>query len=171
MTTGNLPAFSDPDVTPEEARRITEYCNEEVRRQYYGKEPPVYAVPGMLEAWGDALHEQFLGNALTPDLIRRWGQMIEPGKNAAGFRGVPVFVGWNEKMNYTLIDRAIYGLCRMINDGSIEALVAYRDFEEIHPFIDGNGRTGKIILNWVNGTLIDPIFPPDDFWGRVLVNP
>lgn len=25
---------------------------------------------------------------------------------------------------------------------------AHVDFEELHPFIDGNGRTGRMILNW-----------------------
>lgn len=35
----------------------------------------------------------------------------------------------------------------------------------------GNGRTGKILLNWLNGTLLNPIFPPADFWGRPIQNP
>lgn len=173
MTTPTLnqPQFSDPDVTEEEARRITEYCAEEVRRQYYGGTPPKYALTGMVQAWQDALHEAFLGSDITPDLIERWGQLIEPGKNAAGFRSVPVFVGTLEKLNYRQIDRALYSLCDALRREDLSAFDAYREFEEIHPFIDGNGRTGKIILNWVNGTLIEPIFPPDDFWGPRLINP
>jgi Fic family protein len=36
---------------------------------------------------------------------------------------------------------------------------AYVEFEMIHPFADGNGRTGKILFNWLNGTLDEPILP------------
>jgi fido (protein-threonine AMPylation protein) len=42
---------------------------------------------------------------------------------------------------------------------------AYYEFEIIHPFRDGNGRTGKIIYNWLMGTLRAPVFPPDMFGG------
>jgi fido (protein-threonine AMPylation protein) len=50
-------------------------------------------------------------------------------------------------------------------------LEAYVEYEEIHPFVDSNGRTGKIILNYLNGTLLDPIFPPNDIWGDWISNP
>ena len=44
----------------------------------------------------------------------------------------------------------------------------YKEFELIHPFVDWNGRTGKILLNWLNGTLLNPIFPPADLFGRPI---
>jgi fido (protein-threonine AMPylation protein) len=41
----------------------------------------------------------------------------------------------------------------------------------VHPFRDGNGRTGKILLNWLNQSLNAPIFPPSDLFGSPIRNP
>lgn len=53
-------------------------------------------------------------------------------------------------------------------NGQFEDLVEtvddwYLAYEWVHPFIDGNGRTGKILHNWLNGTLDDPVLVPDYF--------
>lgn len=40
----------------------------------------------------------------------------------------------------------------------------YFEYENIHPFVDGNGRTGKILYNYLLGTLENPVLPPN-FWG------
>jgi hypothetical protein len=41
----------------------------------------------------------------------------------------------------------------------------YLAYEWIHPFADGNGRTGKVLHNWLGGTLDDPVLVPDYFGG------
>jgi hypothetical protein len=150
---------------------ISKYCAEEVARQYFPRNPPTELVAGMIYAWMDAIEVYNVNEKITPDDIKRWGAYIEPHNNGEGYRKVPIFVGDFEKMNWRLIDRALEILVEAINLRQVDCLAAYREFEEIHPFIDGNGRTGKIILNYVNNTLLQPTFPPNDFWGREIVNP
>lgn len=41
----------------------------------------------------------------------------------------------------------------------------YLAYEAVHPFADGNGRTGKILHNWLLGTLDDPVLVKDYFGG------
>jgi fido (protein-threonine AMPylation protein) len=54
-------------------------------------------------------------------------------------------------------------LCAAIRAKAIDADAAYREFQTIHPFRDGNGRTGKILYNYLRGTLADPVMPPNFF--------
>lgn len=148
-----------------ETRAIRAYCTEEVERQGRGPD----RVPGMLEAWMDAIQQQYDGNWLTGTLIGRWGKMIEPEYNDGGWRRVTVGVGDRICPRPEELDRLMDRWLANLQDMS--ALEAYKEFEYIHPFEDGNGRTGKIILNWLNGTLLDPIFPPNDLFGYAIRNP
>jgi len=80
--------------------------------------------------------------------------------NDAGFRSVPGTTLKNQRGDivYTppqekkVIEQCMYNLQEFINDDSIcdidpliKMAVIHHQFESIHPFYDGNGRTGRII--------------------------
>lgn len=65
------------------------------------------------------------------------------------WRDVPVYIGGTRKDQPPLvIDQLMKDLCHMINKGELSPIEAHIQFENIHPFIDGNGRIGRMILNW-----------------------
>jgi len=58
---------------------------------------------------------------------------------------------------YDLTDKEIV---KFDNDRYALAKEFYFAFEEIHPWPDGNGRVGSILFNLLNGTISNPIHPP-----------
>lgn len=72
-------------------------------------------------------------------------------KNAAGFRDVAV-VELMRDLEAFINDQAAFDA-----DPLIKMAIAHHQFESIHPFYDGNGRTGRIVnvLYLVNNGLLD----------------
>lgn len=146
-------------------RKIKQFIKSEVTRQGF--------VPGtfnhaqrcvwMEVAWTGAqrwAQEQPLPS--YEDVIS-FGELVEPGRNISCPRKCRVMVGGRECPPAEEVPRLLKGwleaLPRLTPDE------AYKEFELIHPFVDGNGRVGKIIHNWLNRTLDDPVLV-QDFFGQ-----
>ena len=163
------PQWRDGD-TPD--TRQTAYCIEEVERQ--GHDTTVQdgqkRVAWMLEAWRWTRGLAKDGQPITRDAVEQIGRLIEREKNHDGFRTRPVYIaGHVRRQDVETIRHEVAVLCR--DAGEIDALSWYKRFEEIHPFIDGNGRTGKVMLNWLIDRWDDPLFPPKDLFGYPIRNP
>lgn len=98
-------------------------------------------------------------NLITANHILKIQSVLE--MNKAGFRKLPGTVLKNDQtgetvftppQDYDIIVKAMTDLERYINDDSLSEVdplvkmaVIHFQFESIHPFFDGNGRTGRII--------------------------
>ena len=146
-------------------KNIKQFCAEEVARQYGTTDEAFVEKPTawMIAAWSFAIEEFESGSLLSSDLITRFGYFIEPNKNYGGFRCCPVMVGIAKPPDWRHVHRLMSQLFTLDNLNEMTPEEIYLEFEKIHPFRDGNGRTGKIIYNWCLNSLDDPQMPPNFF--------
>lgn len=112
--------------------------------------------------YGRALHVGFgrvqeTGLLLNQDIVRMQAQLVE---NDAGFRRLPGTtlrassgqIVYTPPQDHAEIVSAMTDLERFINDDAlfdadplVKMALIHHQFESIHPFYDGNGRTGRIV--------------------------
>lgn len=103
--------------------------------------------------------ELTMNDILKTHKILMLHQNLQPNEKGY-FRKVPVYIGGHEGIDYIKIDETLKQLVYNINDvvqnGKRESQIFLEritkehhvKYEKIHPFVDGNGRTGRMIMNW-----------------------
>lgn len=75
-----------------------------------------------------------------------WG---DARKYSGNFRDCPVYIGGREAVGHVLIESFLRTWCDDMNDEFGDDWKALHiEYERIHPFLDGNGRTGRMFMNW-----------------------
>lgn len=138
-------------------RHVVAYAAQECAWQKSGE----LSVAWMIDAWCFA--HRFRNRAVNRADILVLGLLIEPKANHKGLRTVGVRVGHDVKMDPALVPEALDRLiaAQPSKRRSEEINEWFRQYEEIHPFRDGNGRTGTLLYNWLRGTLPYPVHVPN----------
>lgn len=172
---------------------IEGFCHDEVVRQFHDtrvKKDGGVRIEWMLDAWAYA--QTHVLNTPTIYDVLALGNKVEPHENRIDrFRSHNIIVGDRYGAPPPYIRELVTALCEKagdvvlgVSDSALpyqlftegfkqqldEGLVStiddwYLAFEWIHPFYDGNGRSGKILHNWLQGTLDEPELVADYFGG------
>lgn len=143
---------------------IQDFIEEEVIRQGFEKDPEkAMRCQWMQNAWNYAMNVAVEHGIMLPSEkdILFMGKLVEPMVNRGGYRQHGVYVGDWVGPRPDALPRLMKKWCDALEGMTPDE--AYKEFELIHPFGDGNGRTGKIIHNWLNRSLGDPVLVQDFF--------
>jgi Fic family protein len=114
---------------------------------------------------------------LTHANLLQWHRRLMEGSGglregmAGAFRTEQSFVGGTSPRDAAyvppppeLVGELMDGLVAFANDDALDpvtqAAVLHAQFESIHPFGDGNGRIGRILIGWVLSHRLDLTVPP-----------
>lgn len=104
------------------------------------------------EAWDYLMSEDVLHSGVVLHTHKLLMKHQGLDKNELGmWRKRPVYIGGKEAMQYGFIPSAMghWEFEAMRKSPKVDAKKLHVEYEAIHPFIDGNGRTGRMFMNWI----------------------
>lgn len=112
----------------------------------------IYGADSLLEAYNawEFITEE---KELTLSNIRKTHKIIMKNEELSPedkgyFRKRAVFVGGREGVAWHTIPVTMLYWLTYVNERTHSWKELHIRYEKIHPFIDGNGRTGRIFMNW-----------------------
>ena len=102
-----------------------------------------------IEAWKFCIAQP----RLTESVIRETHKILMknqplPDYDKGKYRNITVYIGGKPALNAILISGAMQKWCHKMKRLPADWQKMHVEYEAIHPFIDGNGRTGRIFMNW-----------------------
>jgi Fic family protein len=128
-----------------------------------------------VEVTGTAMADARRGPLTVADLLRWHGRLMVhrdlPAEMKGAFRTTPGWVGGSSPLDAAyvpppadrlgpLVDDLVAFANRFDVDPVDQAALVHAQFETIHPFGDGNGRIGRVLIAWVLVRRTDIAVPP-----------
>ena len=98
----------------------------------------------------DALYELLLSDKICVEDLVKYVSVIQPNAQLRATTDVPdVYVGIHHAPSSgAAILEDLERLLDKISRGAIDYHIAHIDYEKLHPFTDGNGRSGRALWLW-----------------------